>query len=98
MGFFSRLRWWQKGAAFGLIFSFVIGLVYTLILLGIDILFVSKGIPNVCSMMSRTWECSFSEAFLTRLGFLGLFMLVIGIPVSAIAGLIGHLVEKTAMS
>ncbi len=97
MGFLSRLRWWQKGVFFGLIFSLAIGLLYTAILIIIDVIFLTNGVPNVCSIMSRTWPCSFSEALLNRIGFLVLFMIIIGMPVSVVAGLIGHLVEKISL-
>ena len=91
------MKYWQKGVFAGFIFSFLIGSVYAVILIIIDVMFYLNGIPHVCYFLSKGVICSFSEALLSRIGFLAVFMLVIGIPLSAFSGFLGYIVGRISM-
>lgn len=94
MSFFSRLNFWQKGLVAGFAFSLLLSIVYTGVLIYVEFMFESRGLPHTCYMILKTVPCTFTEAVAARLGFIAVFLVLIGIPVAAIGGLLGYIVDR----
>jgi len=94
MRLFSRLRPWQKSAAFGFLFVVFISLVYTLVLVAMEFIFEARGLPHFCYLVFSTKECNMVDAIFSRLGFFMVMVLVFGIPVSVVTGLLGYIYER----
>ena len=97
MRLFSRLKWWQKGALSAFLFTLFIGLIYTVILIIMDAIFSSKGLPVHCYAFTKTIECNLIDAIFSKLGFLVVFELIFGVPISIIGGLIGYMIDKISI-
>jgi len=97
MGFFKRLNWWQKGFIFGFLFTLLLSIIYTVILIFIDIKLANQGLPHYCFMFSETLQCSLEDAIFTRIGFLFVLMLIFGIPAGIFSAFIGFFIEKMAL-
>ena len=94
MGFFSRLKLWQKGVFLGMLFTVFIDIVMTIVLIVFDIVLAARGLPHYCYMFTKTVECSLVDAMFSRLGFFLVFFLVFGIPISIIGGMLGYIISK----
>jgi hypothetical protein len=92
---FSRLKYWQKGAFAGFVFTLGIGVIYTIILIVFDIVFESKGISHSCYMVTKTVQCGLAEAISSRFGFLVIFLLLFGIPIALLGGLLGYMLDRS---
>jgi hypothetical protein len=97
MRFFSRLKWWQKGTLSAFLFTIFIGLIYTIVLIVMDAIFSSKGLPVHCYALTKTIECNLTDAIFSKLGFFIIFELIFGIPISIIGGLIGYMIDKISI-
>jgi len=92
---FSRLKLWQKGVFSGFLFSVFLAIVYTLVLIAVDVILQVRGLPeHQCYMITKTVPCTFTDALLSRLGFLAVFVLVIGLPLAIIGGGVGYLLDR----
>jgi hypothetical protein len=90
--------YWQKGVFAGFLFALALGAVYTAILIVFEIVFESRGAPHVCYEVTKTTACTYGQAIASRLMFLPVFLVVIGIPIAGIAGLLGLLIDKIKLS
>ncbi|MGM5482201.1 MAG: hypothetical protein ACQESF_01955 [Nanobdellota archaeon] len=92
------MKLWQKGAFFGGLFTIIISILFTLVLIGIDIMLQQKGLPHMCFAFTKSIECSFKQAIVTRLQFM-LFMFLVFVPViSFFGGVVGYLIDWTKMA
>jgi len=94
MSFFSRLKLWQKGLISGLLFTLFIDIIYTIVLIVFDLVLQTKGLPHTCYVFTKTTQCSFPDALLSRLGFSVVFFLLFGPLLAAIGALLGYLISK----
>jgi len=97
MRILATRRPWQKGVIYALLFTFIVGLVYMLVLVGIDIFFQMNGIQHSCFTFGALKSCTFSEAVGSRFGFLLAFVLVFGLPLAIVAGVVGFGLEKIGL-
>jgi len=95
MGMFSRLNSWQKGFVFGLLGTTILSIIYSGILIFIDIRLAEQGAPHMCFAFTESVICSFEEAIYTRLGFIVVLVIVFGIPAGIFGALIGFIIDRT---
>jgi len=93
-----RMKYWQKGVFFALIFVFILGLIYSLIFMAIDLGLESKNLPHLCYGLKEVTVCTFGNAIVTKIGFLFVFFLVFGVPLAIIGGLLGYIFDKIRIS
>lgn len=92
------MRTWQKGAFYAGAFTIILSLIFTLILIAIDIILQQKGLPHMCFAFTESVQCSFRDAILTRIKFM-FFMFMVFVPlVSFFGGLIGYAIEKVKIA
>ncbi len=85
---------WQKGSIYGLVFTIVLSLIYTIVLVTIDIVLESQGLPHMCFMFTEGIQCTFSEAIETRLKFMLLLIVTFGPVITFFGGAIGYITDK----
>lgn len=93
---FGRLVTWQKGALSGFLFAVIVGLLYTVVLVIIDLVLYNKGLALTCFMIG-SGSCGIGQAIISRLIFLVVFLAVFGIPLAAVGGFIGFAVDRFSL-
>jgi len=89
---------WQKGLLSGFLFSLFLGIIFTLVLIVFDIVLKVRGLPeHICYMVTHTAPCTFSEALVSRIGFLIVFLVLVGLPLTGCGGLLGYLIDRVRL-
>lgn len=85
---------WQKGGLYGFIFVVALSIVFTMVLIIIDVILSREGLPHMCFVFGETTECTFSEALESRFKFMLALIGLFGPLVALCGGVIGYMVNQ----
>lgn len=93
MSLFSRLRPWQKGFLFGLLFVFFIDLVYVAAMITFDIILKIRGSEQFLCLLVEG-QCTFASALGSKLLLFFTLLFMVGIPVGLLGAALGYIIQK----
>ncbi|MFW6014108.1 MAG: hypothetical protein ACOCQG_02945 [Candidatus Nanoarchaeia archaeon] len=87
------MKSWQKGIFYGFVFVVALSIVFTIVLIVIDLILNREDLPHMCFVFGQVTECTFSEALASRFKFMFVIVALFGPLVALFGGLIGYMVQ-----